>query len=52
MKWSNQGKIRNTPNDVRITVRITGFGDFVHHREFRITGKHNISETGSVFVFR
>jgi hypothetical protein len=31
---------------------ITGSVDFVHRPELEITGKHNVSETGSVSVFR
>jgi hypothetical protein len=35
-----------------ITHSITGFLDFVHGPEFKVTGKHNVSETGSVSVFK
>jgi hypothetical protein len=34
-----------------LSVAITGFLDFVHRSEFN-TGKHNVSETGSVSVLR
>jgi hypothetical protein len=35
-----------------ITLRITGFLDSVHRPVFQITRKHDVSETGSVSVFR
>jgi hypothetical protein len=34
-----------------ISVRITGFLDFVHHPEFQIL-ENNILESGSVYIFR
>jgi hypothetical protein len=34
------------------TVRITGFMFFVHHPEFKIARKHNVSETGFVSNLR
>jgi hypothetical protein len=33
-------------------LRITGFADFVQLPEFKITRKHNVSETVYVSVFR
>jgi hypothetical protein len=32
--------------------RVTGFEDFVHLPVFQTTRQHNVSETGSVSVFR
>jgi beta-xylosidase len=37
---------------IKLTFRITGIVDFVHHWEFEITIKHNFYETGSISVFR
>jgi hypothetical protein len=36
----------------RVTLRITGFMDFAHRPYFKITWQHNVSETGSVSIFR
>jgi hypothetical protein len=33
-------------------LRITGSLDLVHRLEFLISGKHNVSETGFVSIFR
>jgi hypothetical protein len=35
-----------------IILRIIAFKDFVHPLEFKIIKKHNISETGSISIFR
>jgi hypothetical protein len=39
-------------NDSVITLRITGFLDFVHRPVFKNTRKRNVSETGSVSILR
>jgi hypothetical protein len=36
----------------RVPLRITGFLDVVHHPEFVITIKHDVSEVGSLSMFR
>jgi hypothetical protein len=36
----------------RISARITGFLEFDHRPEFQLAITHNVSETGSVPVFR
>jgi hypothetical protein len=35
-----------------VTLRMTGFLDFFRRPEFYITRKNNVSETGSLSVFR
>jgi hypothetical protein len=34
-----------------MTLKITGFVEFIHHLVFYINIKHNVSETGFVSVF-